>query len=347
MSKTKIGRLGVAAVAALLLVSCSSDDDGLTPAEDGLGCTPTAVDRRTDVPEVEPLGEPVTELKIDDLDEGDGCPVTRMRYLTVDMIGAKASDGEVFMNTFGDGPPLTLSLNTGALLMDLDIAMGEMSVGGRRQITIPAAQAYGPDGNADQGIGPDEDLIFVVDAISTASRVVGCNPAIVIPAGVRDGKPTQVNMPADTPTELDVTVLEPGDGAEATASDYVTVEYLGIGCQTGQQFDSSWDREDPLSLALADAEPTATAGTVIEGWTQGLEGAVEGSLVQLNIPSDLAYGPAGSAPAIGPNEALVFVVRVLEVSDTAPPEPEAPAAEDEPTEDESTDDGAAEDEPSD
>lgn len=324
MSRTKIGRLGVAAVTALLLLGCSDSDDGLAPAEDGLGCNPTSVERRSDVPEMEPQGEPVTEVVIDDIDEGEGCPATRMRFLTIDMIGATASDGEVFVNTFGDGPALTVTPNSGELLMDLDVALSEMSVGGRRQITIPAAQAYGAEGSPGQGIGPDEDLIFVVDAVSVASQMTGCNPAIAIPEGVRDGKPAQVDMPAEPVTELAVTELEPGDGAEATQSDYVTVEYIGIACRSGQQFDSSWDRDDPLSLAMADAEPTASAGTVIEGWTEGLVGATEGSLVQLDIPSEMAYGTTGSPPAIGPNEALTFVVRVLEVSDTPPPEPEAP-----------------------
>lgn len=342
MSRTKIGRLGVAAVTALLLLSCSDSDDGLAPAQDGLGCTPTTVERRSDVPEIEPLDEPVSEVVIDDIEEGEGCPATRMAFLTIDMIGATASDGEVFVDTFGEGPALSLALNSGALLMDLDVALSEINVGGRRQITIPAELAYGADGNPAQGIGPDEDLIFVVDAISVSSQVAGCNPAILVPEGVREGKPTRVDMPAEPTTELVVTELEPGDGAEATVSDYVTVEYVGIACRSGQQFDSSWDREDPLSLAMADAEPTATAGPVIDGWTEGLEGATEGSLVQLDIPADLAYGPTGSPPAIGPNEALTFVVRVLEVSDTAPPEPEVPEGEagpdgDQPA-DEATDD---------
>ena len=336
MSTTKMRRLGAAAVTALLLLGCSSDDDALTPAEDGLGCNPTSVDRRTDVPEIEPAGEPVIE-------EGEGCATTRMQFLTVDMIGATASDGRVFVDTFGEGPPLTLMLNSGDLLMDLDIAMGEMNVGGRRQITIPTEQAYGADGNPAQGIGPDEDLIFVIDAISVAPQMRGCNPVLVVPEG-RDGKPTQVVMPVDTPTELEVTELEPGDGAEATAADYVTVEYVGITCRDGQQFDSSWDREDPLTLAMADAEPTASAGSVIDGWTQGLVGATEGSLIQLDIPAEMAYGPAGSPPAIGPNEALTFVVRILEISDTPPPEPEPPADEDLPSEDEPSDDEAVADE---
>ena len=34
---------------------------------------------------------------------------------------------------------------------------------------------------------------------------------------------------------------------------------------------------------------------------------------ELVIPPDMAYGPAGSPPAIGPNETLVFVVDVVDI----------------------------------
>lgn len=34
---------------------------------------------------------------------------------------------------------------------------------------------------------------------------------------------------------------------------------------------------------------------------------------ELIIPPELAYGKAGSPPAIGPNETLVFVIDLLEI----------------------------------
>ena len=72
-------------------------------------------------------------------------------------------------------------------------------------------------------------------------------------------------------------------------------------------FDNSWDRGEPISFPLG-------AGQVIPGWDQGFEGMKVGGRRVLTIPSDLAYGPNGSPPVIGPDEALVFVVDLEDVS---------------------------------
>ena len=98
-----------------------------------------------------------------------------------------------------------------------------------------------------------------------------------------------------------------GDGAEAKAGDEVTVQYVGVGYKTGEEFDSSWSRGEPFTFTLG-------AGEVIPGWDQGIDGMKVGGRRELIIPPDLAYGPAGSPPAIGPNETLIFVVDLLEVN---------------------------------
>ena len=52
---------------------------------------------------------------------------------------------------------------------------------------------------------------------------------------------------------------------------------------------------------------------VIQGWDQGVVGMREGGRRLLKIPSDLAYGEAGSGTSIGPNTPLVFVVDLLRI----------------------------------
>lgn len=185
--------------------------------------------------------------------------------------------------------------------------------------------------NRNAGIGVGVVAVAVVVAIGisfvgggssdepeAAAPKAECAPLGDIPAG-GDGKPTTVDLPtAKTTGEVETTVLEPGDGPEVTDASYVTVDYLGIACSTGKQFDSSWDRGEPITIAMPSAEPTATAFSVIPGWNQGLLGQQQGARVQLDIPSELAYGAQGSPPDIAANDPLTFVVEILEVSDTAP-----------------------------
>jgi peptidylprolyl isomerase len=108
------------------------------------------------------------------------------------------------------------------------------------------------------------------------------------------------------PNALVVNELEEGTGKAAKAGDEVTVQYVGVGFDSGEEFDASWGRE-PFTFPLG-------SGGVIAGWDQGVEGMKVGGRRELVIPPDLAYGPAGSPPAIGPNETLVFVIDLLKVN---------------------------------
>jgi peptidylprolyl isomerase len=98
-----------------------------------------------------------------------------------------------------------------------------------------------------------------------------------------------------------------GKGKRAKKGDEVTVQYVGVSFSTGQQFDASWDSGQPFPFTLG-------AGMVIPGWDRGVAGMREGGRRMLTIPPDLAYGTAGSPPAIGPDETLIFVVDMVEVA---------------------------------
>lgn len=108
------------------------------------------------------------------------------------------------------------------------------------------------------------------------------------------------------PSSLVVNDLERGTGAEAKSGDKVTVQYVGVGFDSGKEFDASWNRGEPFEFQLG-------AGQVIPGWDKGVEGMKVGGRRELVIPSELAYGASGSPPAIGPNETLVFVIDLLKV----------------------------------
>ena len=103
-----------------------------------------------------------------DKPEKDACAPGADQYLTVDLVGATADDGTVFTDTFADGQPLTVRLGQGQLIAGLETGLTGMEVGERREIVVPAAEAYGKDGSPAQGIGPDEDLVFTVDLVSVS-----------------------------------------------------------------------------------------------------------------------------------------------------------------------------------
>ena len=122
------------------------------------------------------------------------------------------------------------------------------------------------------------------------------------------GSKPKVEVPeGPPPTELQIEDLKAGTGAEAVAGKQVEVHYVGVAYSTKKQFDASWDRGQPLPFPLG-------AGRVIKGWDQGVAGMKVGGRRRLTIPPDLAYGPGGFPPVIGPNETLVFVVDLVSVS---------------------------------
>ncbi|HLV78138.1 MAG TPA: FKBP-type peptidyl-prolyl cis-trans isomerase [Marinobacter sp.] len=106
-----------------------------------------------------------------------------------------------------------------------------------------------------------------------------------------------------TDSGLQYEVIEAGDGPTPNAEDQVEVHYTGE-LITGEVFDSSRERGQPVTFGL---------NQVIPGWTEGLQLMAEGSRYKLYIPSDLAYGPGGNQ-AIGPNEVLVFDVELLAIN---------------------------------
>ena len=96
-----------------------------------------------------------------------------------------------------------------------------------------------------------------------------------------------------------------GEGAQATAdTDVVLVNYEGKN-RVGEVFDSSYERNEPISFPL---------NGVIKGWTEGMKLVKAGGQITLWIPSALAYGENGAGANIGPNEALEFKVELLEVN---------------------------------
>jgi peptidylprolyl isomerase len=93
------------------------------------------------------------------------------------------------------------------------------------------------------------------------------------------------------PNDLVIEDLTVGTGDEATASSKVTVHYVGVAYSTGEEFDSSWARNEPITFGLNQV----------------------GGRRKLVIPPHLGYGDRGAGAAIKPGETLIFVVDLIRI----------------------------------
>lgn len=106
-----------------------------------------------------------------------------------------------------------------------------------------------------------------------------------------------------TQSGLQYKVLEKGSGDSPNKSDTVKVHYKGE-LKDGSVFDNSYKRGEPAEFPVS---------AVISGWTEGLQLMKEDAKYKLFIPPELGYGRRGAGQKIGPNQALIFEVELLEV----------------------------------
>jgi peptidylprolyl isomerase len=105
------------------------------------------------------------------------------------------------------------------------------------------------------------------------------------------------------PTELVIRDIEIGTGAEAQPGSTVDVHYLGVDFESGEEFDSSWSRNQSIDFPL---------NNLIKGWQQGIPGMKVGGRRELICPPNLAYGPAGGGHRLS-GRTLIFVIDLLGV----------------------------------
>jgi FKBP-type peptidyl-prolyl cis-trans isomerase len=107
----------------------------------------------------------------------------------------------------------------------------------------------------------------------------------------------------ETATGLGYVEIVEGTGPRPKAGDTVNVHYTGW-LKSGQKFDSSLDRGQPLSFPIG-------KGRVIKGWDEGVATMKVGGKRKLVIPAHLGYGDRGAGGIIPPGATLIFEVELL------------------------------------
>ncbi len=149
-------------------------------------------------------------------------------------------------------------------------------------------------------------LVCLLAALTLA--VAGCSSSSADSEGgasvttATDEKP-EITIPDEAPpTELVVDVVVEGEGEAVEEGDLLVADYVGVLWDSGEQFDSSWEGDEPRSF------PIGTGG-VIQGWDDGLVGQPVGSRVLLTVPPALGYADQESE-TIPAGSTLVFAVDI-------------------------------------
>ena len=127
------------------------------------------------IPATDPADEPkltiagqaaTSTLQSKDLIEGKGEAIAAGDTVAVHIVAYRGDTGEKITSTWPDGAPVSLTLEEGGSLPGIIKGVPGMKVGGRRQMTIPFAEAFGPEGNTEMKLPANTDLVLVVDLIA-------------------------------------------------------------------------------------------------------------------------------------------------------------------------------------
>ncbi|MCF6264172.1 MAG: FKBP-type peptidyl-prolyl cis-trans isomerase [Xanthomonadales bacterium] len=107
------------------------------------------------------------------------------------------------------------------------------------------------------------------------------------------------------PSGIQYRVIEEGEGPRPKADGEISIHYRGSKMD-GREFDSSFARGVPLTGVKVDS--------VMKGWQEVLPLMKVGATWQVFMPPEMAFGEAGQPPVIGPNEALSFDLKLVEIT---------------------------------
>lgn len=304
--------IALASVSALLLVGCATGSEPeASETPEAAACLDVPSGELSDGVEVTgefgqaPEAEFSTPLEADELQrtvaiEGDGDETVAGDDVTAIVSAFSGTTGE---RVFSQPASLTAGDETlyEAFLAGIDC----VAVGSRTVTVAPAASLYGAEGNEGVGVAPDETVVIVMDVqeivvpepLPTPSEWTENVPEVQF----NGEEPPTVTIPDTEPsTELELAVLEEGDGAEVQEGDTVTLQYQGLNWETKEIFDQSYGR----------GSATFGTGDVIPGFGAALVGQTVGTQLIVTIPPALGYGEEANPEVPLAGQTLVFVVEI-------------------------------------
>ena len=323
-SRALLALMPVAMVAGLL-TACSG---GVTSSIDGVTCAPEgeiskSLEFKGDFGAEKLELKTKTPIKAKDLQastpiKGDGEQVKENDTIEAQLSLFNGKNGEALQSGKS-----SLQLSSQGLQPWALEVLSCASVGDRVAAVAPAADVLG-DAAEQMGVDAKDAIVMVFDVLSAeqAKAEPGTlepnellkkaeGEAQKLPEGLpkvelaEDGSPT-ITMPegAAAPDKLTVETLIKGDGEEVQEGDRVYVHYRGVIWRTGEEFDSSWSRGEPIGFL--------TTG-VIGGFSKALVGQTVGSQVMSIVPAeDGGYGAAGlQQQGHQPDDVMVFVLDIL------------------------------------
>jgi peptidylprolyl isomerase len=244
--------------------------------------------------------------------EGDGELADAGASVQAELTLFDAKTGDELITTEHDGTqPVAVALDE-TWPAGFVKALTCSTVGTRVVATITPEDGYGAAGNPQLGVNADTALVLVADLVSIPEppleradgepqELPADFPEVKIELA-ENGAP-KVTLPEEKPpAELQIGVLQQGDGTEVAEGDNVTVHYLGLDWATGETFDESWARGTPATFNTAQ---------VVPGFSAALVGQKVGSQILAILPPEQAYGLEETEEAPLGGKTLVFVIDIL------------------------------------
>jgi peptidylprolyl isomerase len=169
----KVRLAALIAMSSVLLTGCgdqelNSSADKVPPVTTNQGDLPNLPTVTTNQGEAPTIGAPTGDapktLVIKDIIVGKGAVALPTSTMTVHYTLMTWSNGALIESSWNSGSPATFPLAN--VIVGWQQGIPGMKVGGRRLLVIPSDLGYGAQGGGP--IGPNETLIFVVDAIGVA-----------------------------------------------------------------------------------------------------------------------------------------------------------------------------------